>query len=368
MSSRFSQKSDSTVNVRSVLSYVPFFRGKLFCLYVSESLLNTAELVDALLDIDVLQEIGVRLLILVEGCEARSLYDHAVHGELRTALAKSTLDDAEALDEVRQILNRGQVPIIAAGSQQLFSPLIRDLCVSLEASKYIALIEGNDVPTQEGQPIHALLESKVSIVADVSAHDKDTLASAAEFCRSGIPRVHLLNGRHRGVLVDELFSEEGVGTMVHVDSYREMRPLKQEDIPELLSMIGRSVQDSKLVERTYEDVYDQMKDYYVLTLDDTIVGSLAVHLYPQTKAAEVACLYIKHRHEGLGYGRALVAFAERYAREAGMDYIFAISRSAVEFFRDRMRFEEWPRELLPESRRIALEKSGRDSGVFGHKL
>ena len=67
--------------------------------------------------------------------------------------------------------------------------------------------------------------------------------------------------------MEELFSEEGVGTMVHTDSYREIRPLKEEDIPELLSMLARSVVDSKLVNRNYEAIAARMDDYYVLTLD-----------------------------------------------------------------------------------------------------
>ena len=97
----------------------------------------------------------------------------------------------------------------------------------------------------------------------------------------------------RGVLVEELFSEEGVGTMVHTDSYREIRPLKEEDIPELLSMIARSVVDSKLVNRNYEDIAARMDSYYVLTLDDSIVGCVAVYPYPEHHSAELGCLYIK---------------------------------------------------------------------------
>lgn len=119
----------------------------------------------------------------------------------------------------------------------------------------------------------------------------------------------------RGVLVEELFSEEGVGTMVHTDSYREIRPLKEEDIPELLSMIARSVVDSKLVNRNYEDIAARIDSYYVLTLDDSIVGCVAVYPYPEHHSAELGCLYIKHRHEGRGYGRALCEFAKEKRRK-----------------------------------------------------
>jgi amino-acid N-acetyltransferase len=92
-----------------------------------------------------------------------------------------------------------------------------------------------------------------------------------------VPRVHVLNGRRQGVLVDELFSNEGVGTMVHADSYRMIRPLREEDIPELLGMIGRSVRRTKLVERTYEDIQSRIGDFHVMTIDDNVVGCVALH-------------------------------------------------------------------------------------------
>ena len=171
-----------------------------------------------------------------------------------------------------------------------------------------------------------------------------------------------------GVLVEELFSEEGVGTMVHTDSYREIRPLKEEDIPELLSMIARSVVDSKLVNRNYEDIAARIDSYYVLTLDDSIVGCVAVYPYPEHHSAELGCLYIKHRHEGRGYGRALCEFAKRKAEEMGMEFIFALSQSAVHYFRDRMHYAEFSRDSLPPERLRTLKLSGRKSGVFGLRL
>lgn len=359
----------STVNIRSVLEYVPYFRSKLFFVHVSKVIWESNELVDALLDLKVLEEIGVRLVLIAEGTSAESLYVNTMNCEMRSALVGEPLTKGESAFQIlRKILDRGQMPVVASGVEgDSFPAHVVRAAVELRASKYIALMDGRLVPMRNQAPVHAIRES------DVREDDSDIsyaniLNEAARVCRMGVPRVHLLDGTRRGVLVDELFSEEGVGTMVHADTYREIRPLREMDIPELLSMIGRSVQKADLIERTYEDVSQRLSEYYVLTLDDTIVGSVAVHLYPADKAAEVACLYIKNRHEGLGYGRALVAFAETRARTAGMENVFAVSKSAVEFFRDRMHYAEWPRELLPARRLHDLESSGRNSGVFGHSL
>jgi amino-acid N-acetyltransferase len=61
--------------------------------------------------------------------------------------------------------------------------------------------------------------------------------------------------------------------MVHADSYRMIRPLREEDIPELLGMIGRSVRRTKLVERTYEDIQSRIGDFHVMTIDDNVVAA-----------------------------------------------------------------------------------------------
>ncbi len=358
----------STVNVRSVLQYIPDFRGKLFLVFIGREILSSTELVDALLDLKALQDIGVKLVVVAEGALSQELYDHAVTCEMRCSPVSIPLNGGEeSLSLLKKILARGQAPFISSGCSGVFPEDAVRTAVELHASKYIALIENSLVPMRDGRPIPAILDSEVE-GASGEISDRELLREAAVACLRGIPRVHLLDGMRRGVLVDELFSEEGVGTMVHADSYREIRPLREDDIPELLSMIGRSVQRTYLIERTYEDVARNLGEYYVLTLDETIVGSVAVHLYPEQESAEVACLYIKDRHEGLGYGRALVAFAENIARKAGMSHVFAISKSAVEFFRDRMHYAEWPRELLPPRRLQDLERSGRNSGVFGHSL
>jgi amino-acid N-acetyltransferase len=180
--------------------------------------------------------------------------------------------------------------------------------------------------------------------------------------------VHVLNGRRQGVLVDELFSSEGVGTMVHADEYREIRGLGEEDIPELLGMIGRSVRRTRLLARTYEEIAARLGDYRVLTIDGHVVGCVALHEYPGHGCAEVACLYVKQAHEGLGYGADLVREAERMACARGIGRVFALTTRAAGFFEDKLGYREATPDDLPASRREMLEASGRESRVFTKEL
>ncbi|MCD8070906.1 MAG: GNAT family N-acetyltransferase [Akkermansiaceae bacterium] len=354
------------VNIRSVLEYVPYFRGKLFIVHIAAPLLASVELVDALLDLAALQEIGVRLVVVAEGDELEPLYKRTQICEMRSACVAESLASGDvAFRRVREILGRSQIPVVTAGGEGAFDRASVSLALSLGAAKYIVLLD-NQVPKKDGSPIFSILEKDVAALEGVT--DRELLLQAAGACRSGIPRVHLLNGRSRGVLGDELFSEEGVGTMVHTDSYREIRPLSVDDIPCLLSMIARSVVDSALVDRSYEDIFARIDSYFVFTLDESIVGCVAIYPYPEDDCAELGCLYIKKNHEGHGYGRALCRFAEERARQLGLKHIFAISKSAVDYFRDRLHYDRLSRDVLPVSRRLMLERSGRCSEVFGRSL
>lgn len=356
-------------NIRSVLEYVPYFQERLFVLHIASSLLQAEELVDTLLDADALHELGVRLVLVAEGNDASALTRRAAECEVHAAEAELPLTAGKpALDRVCEIIERRQVVIVASGVFGRFDEGSIALAVSAGAAKYICL-QSDPVPSRGAVPVFAIAESEVdtSCACDDDAQTNE-LQAAARVCRRGIPRVHLLDGRRRGVLLDEIFSEEGVGSMVHTDSYREIRSLKEEDIPELLSMIARCVMDEKLVQRTYESIHSEMESYYVYTLDDTIVGCVALYPYPDYACAELGCLFIRRDYEGHGYGRALCHFVEDKARRQGFRSIFAISQSAVDYFRNRLHYATLPRSVLPPQRLTVLESSRRRSEVFGREL
>ena len=356
-------------NIRSVLEYVPYFQERLFVLHIASSLLQAEELVDTLLDADALHELGVRLVLVAEGNDASALTRRAAECEVHAAEAELPLTAGKpALDRVCEIIERRQVVIVASGVFGRFDEGSIALAVSAGAAKYICL-QSDPVPSRGAVPVFAIAESEVdtSCACDDDAQTNE-LQAAARVCRRGIPRVHLLDGRRRGVLLDEIFSEEGVGSMVHTDSYREIRSLKEEDIPELLSMIARCVMDEKLVQRTYESIHSEMESYYVYTLDDTIVGCVALYPYPDYACAELGCLFIRRDYEGHGYGRALCHFVEDKARRQGFRSIFAISQSAVDYFRNRLHYVTLPRSVLPPQRLTVLESSRRRSEVFGREL
>ncbi len=352
------EKSD----LRAVLQYIPQFRGNIFCVLIEAGLLPEPAVAETLLDLAVLERLGVKLVLGVLGGDLADLYDWTLECEIKAARVVKPLADPSAADEVLQVLNRGQSAIVDASGLQALDPVVVNFAREIRVSKLIALLE--DPILINGQP--ALAISAAEVPETIQTQDvarPDLLKAAADACVQGIPRVHVLNGRHQGVLVDELFSNEGVGTMVHADSYRIIRELREDDIPELLSMIGRVVRRTKLVPRTYEDIHNRISDYRVMTIDNNVVGCVALHQYESEVCGEIACLYVKQAHEGRGYGYELVSYAEKIAQSLAIPRLFALTTRAADFF-TRAGYTRANSSALPILRLNQHIQSGRDSLVF----
>lgn len=342
-------------DVRGLLQYVPQFRGKVFVIVIDSPV---QALADTMLDLVSLQNIGVRLVIASTVHSHDDLLDRAAEVELKYS---STIVGMEASQpDALEALGRGQALVMDIGLQDPLAPEVAAFARSLEASKLIVLKKGEQIQLLPQGAIRA-----GDVEAAVASGQPEVLQAAARACQEGVDRVHLLNGSDPSALLSELFSNEGSGTMVYADSYRVIRPLADEDIVELLGMIGRSVRNECLVPRDYADIAKNIGDYSVMDIDGNVVGSVAVLRYPESDAAEVACLYVKQSHEGLGYGAELVRYAENEASKLGASSIFALTNRAAGFFQNQLGYVEIPLDKIPAQRRQQLLASGRDSRVFG---
>ncbi|MDP0489725.1 MAG: GNAT family N-acetyltransferase [Verrucomicrobiota bacterium JB023] len=345
-------------DIREVLQYVPLFAGRTFVVVFDEDLLPEPAVAETLLDLIALQRIGVRLVVVLVGGDIADLADWAVEMEFKAEVAKPLLGDPTCVEVCRGLLKRGQAALVSGMNGKVLGPEVGALAVGVCAAKLMVLVsEKASLP--EGRTIPAMAVEEVT--------GNGLLGQAARICRSGVPRVHLLDGRMHGVLTAEIFSPEGVGTMVHADSYRAVRGMSEEDIPELLAMMGRSVRAAHLVPRSYEQVEERLGDFLLMTLDDSVIGCVAVHHYEGGQVGEVACLYVKLNHEGRGYGKELVEAAERKARKEGLHSVFALTNRAGALF-SALGYVRDEKERLPAVRREQLEASGRGSEIWWKDL
>jgi len=190
------------------------------------------------------------------------------------------------------------------------------------------------------------------------------LEHGARACRLGVARVHLLDGRHDEALLSEVFSHEGIGTMIYSNEYQQIRRVFKKDVRAIMTLIRQSVHNEELVKRTRADILAHLEDYWVLELDRNLIGCVAVHLFPEPQMAELACLYVSKSHEGEGHGRKLMAFADQLAAEKGMRKMFALSTQAFNFFQQKGGFFEVGADELPAERRRKYEASARNAKIM----
>ena len=112
----------------------------------------------------------------------------------------------------------------------------------------------------------------------------------------------------------------------------------------------------------------QLADYYMFEIDKNPVACAALHVYPEERKGELACLYVSGAHENQGIGRKLVQFVENKARELGLHELYCLSTQAFTYFQSKGGFAEGTPDDLPPNRREKYEQSGRRSKVLVKKL
>ena len=277
-------------------------------------------------------------------------------------------------------LNEGIVPVVPPlgfdGEGRTFrvnsDAIALEIAEALHAAKII-FISANPGVVIEGQFVAQLSVPETEDLlkkhrAKLPIGTASKLDHAARACRLGIPRVHLINGNLNEALLTEVFSNEGVGTMIFSNDYQQIRRIYKKDVRGVMNLIRESVDNEELIHRTRADIVARIEDYWVLEIDRRLVGCVALHAYPDDSKAELACLYVAKGAENQGHGKKLMAFVENLARERSFSEIFALSTRAFNYLHQKGGFSETSAEVLPASRREKWESSGRNSKVLVKKL
>jgi amino-acid N-acetyltransferase len=191
---------------------------------------------------------------------------------------------------------------------------------------------------------------------------------AAAACAAGVQRVHIINGREDEGLLSEVFSNEGIGTLIYANEYEQIRPAKKKDIRAIHMLTNKAVEADELVRRTRSDIEKNLADYYIFEIDKNPVACVALHVYLAQQQGELASLYVDPSHENQGIGRKLIQFIENKAREIGLTELITLSTQAFTYFQSKGGFAEGTPNDLPPDRREKYDQSGRNSKVLVKKL
>ncbi len=240
---------------------------------------------------------------------------------------------------------------------------------ALKATKLI-FITTQDGLICKGQIIRQMLVANLESLLDKSKGDFlpeqiSKVQCAAAACRAGVQRVHVINGRVDEGLLAEVFSNEGIGTLIYANEYQQVRPAMKKDIRSIMTITKNSVATEELVKRTRASIERQLGDYYIFEIDKNPVACVALHTYPEHGKGEIACLYVNastqiasiHRKQGARNG------PERIARALHTSlHLFSIERR----FRRRLARRSPARASREvRTKRTQLQGAGQEADEAG---
>ena len=178
---------------------------------------------------------------------------------------------------------------------------------------------------------------------------RELVAHALQALEGGVERVHVVGGARDGILLQEVFSSAGQGTMFYVNDYDHVHPAEAADIPEILRIMQPYVDAGVLVQRTADDLAVDLEHYTVYKVDDVLHGCGALKPIGPG-AAELLALVVDPAYAGRGTGGKIVDYLVQKARKAGIRKVFLLTTQTTDFFL-RMGFREAPVTALPPERR-----------------
>ena len=419
-------------DLRGILRYVPQFREKAFVVAVDGAVVGDENFGNLLMDVAVLWSLNIRTVLVhgaaaqiqalaaggasepsdLEGSgvtdaetlqlalTASNRLTHRILESLSTVDLQGASSNAviahplgilrgvdhlftgriERVDRdlLARLLANGIVPVVPPlgmdGNGHTYR--INSDAVAVEIARALGAVKLVFITASEGLLVNGTVARQLAVdeladalqkgAIDPSQASKARHAVAA--CKAGVPRVHVVNGMVDEGLLAEVFSNEGIGTLVYANEYRQIRRARKRDVRSLEQLIHASVESEELLPRTRADLERQLDDYFLYEVDRNPVACVALHSFPNQATGELACLCVRPSHENQGLGQRMVQYVEEKAREAGLNRLIALSTQAFNFFTTKAGFSEGTPDDLPPARRERYEQSGRRSRVLTKTL
>jgi amino-acid N-acetyltransferase len=283
--------------------------------------------------------------------------------------------DAEA---VQRSLHDGSIVLLSplgySPTGEVFNLSMLDVATSaaiaLKAEKLICLVEAPGLRNRRKQVVREMSvnEAEQALAAKASVLDDDValLKSAVRVCNNGTRRVHVIDRRVDGALLLELFTRDGIGSLVNADVFEGMRQASIDDVGGILELIAPLEADGILVRRSRELLETEIDQFSVVERDGMIIGCAALYPYPNESVGELAGLAVHPDYRDSGRGQALLAYLERRAKKIGVKRLFVLTTQTAHWFMEHG-FERADITALPVKKQ-ALYNYQRRSLVYQKEL
>lgn len=249
-------------------------------------------------------------------------------------------------------------PLGYSPTGEVFNLTLEDVAtataMALDADKLVFLMDTDGVQDKKGKLAKELtiaqaqevLGKKRALPDDVAAY----LPCAIRACEAGVARTHLISRHTDGALLQELFSDEGIGTMVVESTLNTLRAASIEDVGGILQLLRPLEAEGVLVRRSRELLEREIARFMVLEHDHRIIGCAALYPFPNEASAELACLAVDAQCRDRGYGEAILKHVSSLAKTQGIKKLFVLTTRTAHWFVERD-FKEVDVNQLPKEKR-----------------
>lgn len=265
-------------------------------------------------------------------------------------------------------------PLGYSPTGEVFNVTLEDVAtataIALDADKLMFLMDTDGVQDKKGALLKELTIAQAEDVMSAKRKLPDDvtmfLPCAIRACEAGVARTHLISRHTDGAVLQELFSDEGIGTMVVESSLNTLRNATIKDVGGILKLLRPLEEEGILVRRNRELLEQEIARFVVLEHDHRIVGCAALYPFPDEAAAELACLAVETQSRDRGYGEAILNHMISIAKAQGMKKLFVLTTRTAHWFIERG-FVESDVSALPAQKK-SLYNWQRKSKVFVRKI
>lgn len=296
--------------------------------------------------------------------------DYQLSGEVR-GVDRNTIQNYLANDSIVLIS-----PLGYSNTGEVFNVLAEEVAyrtaLAMQADKLIFLTEQQGVYDAQQQLQRELHPNQIQDFID---YQKDSLMIsmmnyAKLACEQGIHRTHFLPFQHDGVLLQELFTRDGVGTMLTQYHYEDIRMATIDDIGGLMTLLRPLEQQGILVYRSRERLEQEIEQFAVIERDGTILACAA--LYPieqrenEPRSAEIACVAVNPNYRKSNRGTQVLEFLQHKAQVQGIEQIFVLTTQTAHWFIEHG-YQPCTLQDLPKARQENYNHQ-RNSMVLNKKI
>lgn len=231
------------------------------------------------------------------------------------------------------------------------------LAIKLKAEKMIGFCSSQGVTNDDGDIVSELFpnEAQARVEAQEEKGDYNSgtvrfLRGAVKACRSGVRRCHLISYQEDGALLQELFSRDGIGTQIVMESAEQIRRATINDIGGILELIRPLEQQGILVRRSRKQLEMEIDKFTIIQRDNTTIACAALYPFPEEKIGEMACVAVHPDYRSSSRGEVLLERITAQAKQSGLSKLFVLTTRSIHWFQERG-FTPVDIDLLPESKK-----------------